>query len=148
MPPGCNTEFQEDGIQAGLGTANSMTSSLWQSLWTHYSMLFQACGSWVGYCTLILGVELLVRSCETVPQTPGSWSSWWRKAAQPGSTFWAMEGFCREPWNVVLYVTEQEQQAGSVLTTELCVEGQVMRGNYSPKQALSNLHWPSSAWSY
>lgn len=51
-----------------------------------------------------------------------------------------MVGFCREPENIVLYVTKQEQQIDSVLTTELCVEGQVMRGNYSPKQALSSLH--------
>lgn len=71
MSPGWNTDFQEDGIQAGSSTANSMTSFLWQSLWTPYSMLFQACGSWVGYWTLILGVESPMRSCETVLKPQG-----------------------------------------------------------------------------
>lgn len=80
--------------------------------------------------------------------TPVSWSSWLKKAAQPSGTFWAMEGYCREPQNTELDVTEQNQQIGNVLTTKLCVEGQVMRVNYSPKHTLLSLHWLSSVWFY
>lgn len=38
-----------------------------------------------------------------------------------------MEGHCREPHKIVLDVTKQNQQIGNVLTTELCVEGQVIQ---------------------
>lgn len=109
--------------------------------------LFQACESELATGPSFWGMSHPWEA-ETVPQTPVSWSSWSRKAAQPSSTFWAMEGYCKEPQNTVLDVTEQKQQIGNVLTTKLCVEGQVKRVNYSPKQALSSLHWPSSVWFY
>ena len=56
-------------------------------------MLSLVCGSWEGCWALTLGSESLVRSCEFIHQTPVSWSSLSRKAAQPAIILWAMERY-------------------------------------------------------
>lgn len=103
-------------------------------------------GSWVGCWALILGDASLVRRCEFIHQTPASWSSLLRKAAQLASIFWAVEGYCRVLQNITLYVAKQKQKKGNI--TKLRIEGPVMRKNHSPKQALSSLCWTSSVYFY